>query len=174
MHRPCTTRHTWLRALAVALSGVALVAACSSCDRVKPRTGNSSEPASNLTQVEGGARESRLKDATAEAQRRWPEFVAEFKKREKNTLYAVKLPFPVRGKSTHEHMWITVESINGRQIKGVLNNDPVENVGLKDGDPVQTTVDKIEDWLVVRGKDDMVGGFSIKVLEQIKKEQGQE
>jgi hypothetical protein len=46
-----------------------------------------------------------------------------------------------------EHMWVRVERLgtHGTQLEGVLNNDPVMDVGYDCGDGVGFDVDEIED-----------------------------
>lgn len=122
----------------------------------------------NLSHAPAG--DPRLAEAAAEARQRWPEFAAAFAKNEPNVAYAVKMPFPIRGTDSFEHMWIQVTSIKGNTITGDLNNEPIKDVGVKLGDSVTTTVDEIEDWLIGRGKGNITGGFSLKVLEQIQNE----
>lgn len=153
---------------------VSLATMVSACDRLDDGADarGAARKAGGEPLVQAKADDARLAQAAEEARRRWPEFVAAFNKREPNTAYAVKLAFPVKGKDTNEHMWIKVTAVEGPTISGVLNNDPIGDVGLKLGDPVRTTVDQIEDWLVGRGRDDLTGGFSIKVLEQIERERG--
>lgn len=154
----------------LAAACVASGLAASGCERAAPAGGGSSESEENLTQVKKD--DPRIAAAAEEARRRWPEFVAAFRKKSGNrTAYAVKLAFPIRRESGSEHMWIQVESIEGSTIRGTLNNDPIGDVGVKLGDSVTTTTDKVEDWLIASGKDDMLGGFSIKVLEEIEREQ---
>lgn len=111
----------------------------------------------------------RLAAAAAEARKRWPEFIKEFNKSEPNVAYAVKVSFPVRGGGS-EHMWISVTAIDGTTIRGVLDSEPVNDVGLKRGDAATTTIDQIEDWMVGRGKGNLKGLFSVPVLQAIEAE----
>jgi uncharacterized protein DUF2314 len=55
----------------------------------------------------------------------------------------VKLGFPSKS-GRIEHMWVRVESIEGAELHGVLDNDPVLDVGFVCGDGVGFTVDEIE------------------------------
>ncbi len=152
---------TSCRAAALALA--ALFCTLPACDK-------SPEPSRGIIMVPD--EDPRLAAATAEARRRWPEFLAEFNKHEKNVAYAVKLPFKVVGEEGgSEHMWISVTSVEGNTIKGRLDNEPGQNVGVKLGDEVTTSVEEIEDWMVGRGAGNLRGLFSVPVLEQIKKEQ---
>ena len=108
----------------------------------------------------------RMLAATAEAKRRWPEFVQHFKNKKPGRAYAVKLAFPIKSGGS-EHCWIQVSGIKGDEIIGVLNNIPANDIGYQNGDQVRTTVDKVEDWLVANGSDDMIGAFTAKAIEEI-------
>lgn len=106
--------------------------------------------------------------AAEEARRRWPEFVHEFQNhRNANTAFAVKLAFPLVAPGTgHEHMWIQVHDISGQTIRGSLDNEPRQNVGLKLGDEVAATADRIDDRMIDRGKDNIKGLFSYEAMKR--------
>lgn len=112
---------------------------------------------SNVRQIDKN--DPRVAAAKAEAQRRWPEFEAAFKARDPKRAYAVKSPFPTKDGSS-EHMWVQVRSIDGEKITGELDNDPVDDVGLKAGDSVTLKLADVEDWIVAEGAI-LAGGFSI-------------
>jgi uncharacterized protein YegJ (DUF2314 family) len=115
-----------------------------------------------VQQIEGD--DPRLEAAVAEARRRWPEFVAAFEQRDDEDLYSVKASF-TDGENT-EFMWLSVGSIENDVIYGTLGNDPVNVKGLKEGQPVHTKVEDLNDWLFVAGEEP-VGGFTVKVLAEV-------
>lgn len=55
----------------------------------------------------------------------------------------VKLGFPSKC-GRIEHMWILVEAVNGDELQGTLNNDPVLDVGFVCDDGDGFTTDEIE------------------------------
>jgi uncharacterized protein YegJ (DUF2314 family) len=113
--------------------------------------------------------EPRLKAAVAEARRRWPEFVEAFRRRQPEELFAVKVPM-THGDRT-EVIWVEVQSIQREVIFGKLGNDPIELGDLKYGTPVEVPIADVCDWTYLRGEE-LVGGFSAKVLQDIATERG--
>lgn len=125
------------------------------------------QPSDGVVRVDGV--DPRLEKAAQEARRRWPEFMAEFNRREANVSYAVKIPFKVKGGGS-EHMWVQVTAVEGNTIRGVLDSEPTKDVGYKYKDAVSTTLDQVEDWLVGRGEGNLKGLFSVPVLNEIEAE----
>ena len=104
-----------------------------------------------------------LRRATQEARERWPEFVAAFQVRRAGEGFAVKKAFRNEGKV--EHMWIDVTAIEGETIRGRLANEPKHIPFLKIKDPTTAQLDEVEDWLYMRGKE-QVGGFQARALKR--------
>ncbi|MCC6428491.1 MAG: DUF2314 domain-containing protein [Phycisphaerales bacterium] len=114
----------------------------------------------------------RMIEAAAEAQRRWPEFVAAFKNRAPMTAYAVKTGFAVKSTDGKEFIWLQVKKIDGDQVEGVIDNEPNNDIGHKFGDTVTIKTADITDWIIAKGRDSMIGGFQSKVLQEIQRERG--
>ena len=112
--------------------------------------------------VQLGADDPGLVAATAEARRRWPEFVAAFNEHRPGRKCAVKYSAPIKG-GGDEHIWIMVTALDAGTISGTLGNAPVEDLGLKLGDRVTIKTDDVKDWLITDGQT-MTGGFSIATL----------
>jgi uncharacterized protein YegJ (DUF2314 family) len=104
-----------------------------------------------------------LDRATQEARERWPEYVAAFHARRPGEGFGVKKAFRYEGKV--EHMWIEVTSIENETIHGRLANEPKHIPSLKMKDPATAQLGEIEDWLYLRGKE-QVGAFQAKVLKK--------
>ena len=105
----------------------------------------------------------RLIAATAEARRRWPEFVAAFEADpRKHDFFFVKMEFREGDKS--EFMWVSVTDIDGDTIHGVLNNSPDRLKDVVEGQKVRVGVTGLSDWLYGSGEN-MMGGFTMKVME---------
>jgi uncharacterized protein YegJ (DUF2314 family) len=112
--------------------------------------------------VQLGADDPGLVAAAAEAQRRWPEFVAAFNEHRAGRKCAVKYAAPIKG-GGDEQIWIMVTAVGSDTISGTLGNAPVEDIGLKLGDAVTIQTGDIKDWLFTDGQS-MTGGFSIATL----------
>ena len=112
--------------------------------------------------VQLGADDPGLVAATAEARRRWPEFVAAFNEQRPGRKCAVKYAAPIKG-GGDEHIWIMVTALGSGTISGTLGNAPAEDIGLKLGDAVTIKTDDVEDWLFTEGQS-MTGGFSVATL----------
>ncbi len=119
--------------------------------------------------VNAAADDPRLVAATREARERWDEFEQAFRDREEGVAYAVKFALPTPDGST-EHLWMQVTEIHDGDVTGILDNNPAQKVGYTRGDEVSVSVDSIEDWLIGRGPQDITGGFTIRVLQQIERE----
>jgi uncharacterized protein YegJ (DUF2314 family) len=113
--------------------------------------------------VQLGGDDPGLVAATAEAKRRWPEFVAAFNELRPGRKCAVKNAAPIKG-GGDEQIWIMVTALGSGTISGTLGNKPVEDIGLKLGDAVTIQTDDVKDWLFTDGRS-MTGGLSIKTLQ---------
>lgn len=109
-----------------------------------------------------------MQAAIEEARRRWPEFETAFRKSQ-GSHFSVKAPFKT-GDGGAEHIWIEVASVEGEIVRGALGNEPGNIPNLKLGDSVQVNAKDISDWIYMRGKE-MVGGFSVKLLQERAKAQ---
>jgi len=107
--------------------------------------------------------DAKLRAAAEEARRRWPEFVAAFRKRDGDQLFSIKAPF--RDSEEVEWMWVAVSQITEEAVEGNLGNAPVNLHNIREGDHVRIPISSIADWGYLVG-DKMVGGFSVKVLDQ--------
>lgn len=103
-----------------------------------------------------------LAQAKAEAQRRWPEFVAGWNARRGDEKCAVKCSF--RDGKRVEHLWIEVHRIDDDSVTGVLGNDPQHVRNLQPRQQVTIPVADIEDWLIADKSGRMLGGFSVNAL----------
>lgn len=59
----------------------------------------------------------------------------------------VKLGFKTEDGEKTEHMWVKVTALdpNGKELHGILDNDPIYDVGYDCGDLLAFAVDEIED-----------------------------
>jgi uncharacterized protein YegJ (DUF2314 family) len=100
--------------------------------------------------------------AWAKARETWPEALAHL---QKGGELSAKFPFARVTKGGIEHIWVTVQSVDGDVVRGVLANEPMDLGDLKLGSKVECKLAELSDWLFLRdGK--MVGGYTVKVLEQ--------
>lgn len=102
--------------------------------------------------------------AVEEARRRWPEFVEAFRRRQNHgdERFIVKSEFREGNRS--EFMWVGVSALRDEGVVGVLMNDPHELVGFHRGQQVTLPVETVNDWLFPSEKNEMVGGFTLRVL----------
>ena len=154
MRGPRSARRARLAAAVAVVAGGAVGA---------PGCGGSGD-AGDANVVSVRANDPAIAAAQAEAQRRWPEFVASFRKGDPALRNAVKVAFPTAGGSA-EHMWVQVTAIRGDSVSGTLANEPVGDVGYAFGDRVAVEKRRVEDWLVTRGDDVVLGGFSLEAVE---------
>lgn len=104
-----------------------------------------------------------LRKAQAEARRRWPEFLEAYRNpRTGQSGFNVKLPIS-DGKTT-EHIWVSVQAVEGDEILGDLANQPLNLKFMREGDRVRGRVEDVEDWGYLDG-DELIGMFTVKVLQ---------
>lgn len=103
--------------------------------------------------------------AVSTARQRLPEFRAAFQSRQPGHSYLVKVPF-TQGQFT-ELMWVRVEELHERSLRGTLENAPVEVRTAQQGQSVTVELDQVEDWLVqdATGKQ-VAGGFTLELLQE--------
>lgn len=134
---------------------------------------SSNDPLQDLGSVPGRAvprpvsvssEDPRLKEAEAEARRRWPEFQRAFKEKTGALYFAVKAPITESNRT--EYMWIKVTQIDHSNVHGSLENDPEGLKAAKYGQDVHAKIADVEDWLYTTEADEVVGNFTQKVLDQ--------
>ena len=102
--------------------------------------------------------------AAEEARGRWGEFETAFRNpAPSQETFSVKLPIS-EGERT-EHMWVSVEAVEGDTITGTLDNQPLDLQFIREGDRVRGRVAEVEDWIFMQDGQP-VGLFSLKVLEK--------
>ena len=62
-----------------------------------------------------------------------------------------------------EHFWVAISEFDGKQFKGIINNDPDLVTNVKAGDAINVDKDKIGDWMYVEKKK-LIGGYTVRVL----------
>ncbi|HEV8607512.1 MAG TPA: DUF2314 domain-containing protein [Tepidisphaeraceae bacterium] len=105
----------------------------------------------------------RMRQAVAEARKRWPEFVGAFENRSADQHFSVRAPF---GDGQHtEFMWVGVTAIENDIIYGELGNEPLWVRGMSAGETVKVRVGDMNDWMFTEGER-MRGGFTIEAIRQ--------
>jgi uncharacterized protein YegJ (DUF2314 family) len=107
--------------------------------------------------------EDEIDDAVAEARRRWPEFVAAFRKPSHRPGDHFMAKGAFGDGEEKEWMWFDVDSIDAdRSATGTLENDPA-HVPLRRGQRVTVKVADIGDW-IYKDASGIHGGFVERVL----------
>lgn len=101
----------------------------------------------------------RMLAAQQEARDQWPKFVQMYETKD-GEMFAVKAPFG--GEDEREFMWILVTAIEGDIILGTLGNDPLHKSNGRSGDTKRVSVGSINDWMVIKDKQ-QIGGFTVKI-----------
>jgi len=105
----------------------------------------------------------RMRQAVAEAKKRWPEFVSAFERRSAEQHFSIRAPF---GDGQHtEFMWVGVTAIENDMIYGKLGNEPLHVRGMNAGETVKVRLADMNDWMFTEGKA-MRGGFTIEAIRQ--------
>jgi uncharacterized protein YegJ (DUF2314 family) len=103
-----------------------------------------------------------MRKAVAEAQRRWPEFVAAFLSAEDRDMFIAKGPF-TDGEHT-EWMWVNVTEIEPSRVIGVLVSKPYRLRNFKEGDAVAFPLEDLNDWLCPGPDGEPVGAFTEAIV----------
>jgi uncharacterized protein YegJ (DUF2314 family) len=120
---------------------------------------NLEEKPNNLRLSDAG--DPNLAKAIAIARSHWSEFVSAFQ-RGAGSKFSVKKLF--RDGEQEEHMWIRVSKLDGANIEGTLNSEPILVKNIKQGDSVRTKQSAVEDWMYVDSGNKTHGIFSAAVL----------
>lgn len=103
--------------------------------------------------------EAAMQRAIAEARASWEQAAAHFRA---GGEVSAKFPFPTRSGSV-EHIWISVEALDGTTVRGKIANEPHDLEGLELGSPVSCKLAELSDWLFEKdGR--QYGGYTVKVL----------
>lgn len=117
--------------------------------------------------IEAKDDDPRLVAATAEARRRWPEFLAAFARRQPDQTFAIKTA--VKEGALLEYMWLTVDRIEAGALHSTLANEPNRLTRIQLGDRLKVRAADIVDWAF--GNDGgMEGAFSVQALAEIARE----
>lgn len=129
---------------------------------------NSSNPVKALqtgvaeTVVGTSDNDAELAKATAEAKKRWSEFVKAFESGKADTEgFAAQFAFDA-SEGRLESLWVEVVKIESDRVYGKVANEP-QHVSLKQGESVTVPLSKLKDWLYYRNGE-RVGGFTVDVL----------
>ncbi|MDA7916325.1 DUF2314 domain-containing protein [Verrucomicrobia bacterium] len=115
-----------------------------------------------VVQVEENDEE--MKKATESAVASFPEFIEAFSNRKPgDATFAIKAPFT--SEDNTEFLWLLVTEIDGDEIKGNIDNEPVDLPGFKEGDEVTISVSDLNDWSIM-SEDGLKGAYTMKVLQE--------
>lgn len=142
----------------LALYTLAAARTLRSADPLGAFAGMSSEPPA----VSVSGDDPRMKAASAEARKKWPEFVRAFQEK-RGSAFAVKGRL-VEGRKA-EFLWLAVVSLDAAEVHGTLDNDPAVLRGYRLGQDLHIKIADIDDWLYQDRNGQQVGGFTVKVLE---------
>lgn len=104
----------------------------------------------------------RLEAATAEALRRWPEFVEAFGRRKPGAENFVVKTQMIDG-PRREDMWVTVKKIEDETIIGELDDEPMRVRNIRFGDSIEIRLGDLKDWAIVGGEKKLRGGFTLRL-----------
>jgi len=105
-----------------------------------------------------------LLEAEAEARARWGEFRAAFTGTAAGQNCRIKAR--LHAGMEFEYPWLRVASIEDGLVHAVFEEDAVV-LNHRRGSKVEVPVEDVCDWQVLRPGEDAMGGFSLKVVEQL-------
>ncbi len=100
--------------------------------------------------------------AVEKAREGWPTFIAAFEARA-GTDFSIKAPI-TRDENT-EFIWVSITSVEGDNVYGVLGNDPHNLGSLKIGSKVSVPIADLNDWCYLDSDGNMAGGFTVKAVQ---------
>ncbi len=116
--------------------------------------------------------ENLMDAAIAEAKSTLDTFVSELKDRSSGSEgFAIKKGFNY-GKDNKEFIWVGEVSLDGSGFQGIINNEPVNQIGVELGQRVKVDRDEVADWMFMsNGR--LQGGYTIVALIYGTEEQSQ-
>ena len=85
--------------------------------------------------------------------------------------FALKKGFAY-GESGKEFIWIDTVALDGDGFTGVINNAPVNDIGVSEGEKVRVARSEVADWLYMDGES-LRGGYTVVALAYGSKEEAQ-
>jgi len=115
--------------------------------------------------------DSKMDDAIRQARATVGEFITALQAPKSGERgFAIKKPFLVQG-TTHEHIWLSNVTYDGKVFHGRVDNEPVDAKNVKLGDKATVGPEELSDWMFARdGK--LVGGQTIRALYDLKSPAG--
>ncbi|MEO5716493.1 MAG: DUF2314 domain-containing protein [Luteolibacter sp.] len=80
----------------------------------------------------------------------------------KQTDFSAKRPYPTKGNSGYEHIWISNLSYDGKLLHGNISDEPLNIPNLKFDEAVSFPPDELSDWMYMEDKK-VVGGYTVHV-----------
>jgi uncharacterized protein YegJ (DUF2314 family) len=119
-----------------------------------------------VSPAEARARRIRAQDpefarATAEARRRWPEFVRSFVQHDPREPRRFTVKIGVREGEVCENLWFWVRAIDGDLVDVELDTDPIYLRGIECGARRRCRVIDVLDWVVIAPDGSTTGGFTV-------------
>jgi len=102
--------------------------------------------------------------AQEQAKKGWPAFLQAFREKA-GTEFAVKGRI-IEGDHT-EYLWLSVDAIDETKVHGRLDNKPTTFTNLKMGQDLHIQVADVDDWIYLNSEKKPVGGYTIKVFDQL-------
>jgi len=131
------------------------------------------------SQITISSDDPQLLAAEAEAEAGWPGFVQAFKERNKDQYFAVKGRIVEGDKS--EYLWLQVSDIDDKEVHGTIDNDPATLKKAARGADLHIPLAEVDDWLYSAsagndgstGKEEIKGGFTLRLFDQLAKAKDQ-
>lgn len=125
---------------------------------------NSKKSENNPEVISVTADDQDMNKAIEKAKANFDQFKTAFTDSDKYSEFYIKQEF-IQKDGNIEHMWIGDLEYDGKQFKGILQNEPINESDLKAGDKIKVDPDKISDWTYIEEKTGNThGGYTIKVL----------
>lgn len=143
---------------------VSLLVLLSACNDSKstPAVGSSDD---NVTYFDGN--DQVMNKAIETAKQNFEQFEQAFvanQKSDKYTDFAIKEGFPTKDGGV-EHMWVGDLTFDGKVFTGTLNNKPVMDVSVKQGDKITIDKNRLSDWMYLSNEtNQLFGGYTIRVI----------
>lgn len=107
--------------------------------------------------------EARMDAAIAEAKSKIGAFISALEKQGPDSEgFAVKKAYTY-GTDGKEFLWITEVKLTEGAFEGEVNNEPVNNIGVRTGQKVRVAPDEVADWMFM-SRGSLQGGFTLVAL----------
>ena len=103
-------------------------------------------------------------NAINDATKNIPVFIDSLKSQEKKK-YVFYIKSKISDGKNVEHMWLIVDTFDGKKFSGILDNVPLNLKNVKLNDMLDIKLDRVEDWIIYKEDSIIAGNYLAKTIQ---------